>query len=74
MNFTNFCPFWGTFLPCDLLSYIFTIFFRGSEVSFERGDSYNNLGYLEKKYIFILREFCKKGTPKQFDSGGEIQI
>ena len=59
MNFTNYCPFLGILLLYDLVSNIFTIFFRGSEVCLEKCDSCGNLGY-EKTKDFILREICKR--------------
>ena len=50
----NFLSFFGHF--CGLVSYIFTIFFMGSEVCLERCDSYGNFGYLEKNQTFLFHE------------------
>ena len=42
INFLNCYRFWGFLLLCGLVSNIFTIFFRGSEVCLVRCDSYGN--------------------------------
>ena len=46
--------FWAFLLLGGLVSNIFTIFFRGSEVCLERFDSYGNFGYLEKNQTFLF--------------------
>ena len=49
------------FLLCGLVSNIFTMFFRDSQVCLERCDSYGDFGYLTKNQtFFILREICKR--------------
>ena len=53
--------FWAFLLLCCLVSNIFTMFFRDSEVCLERCDSYDDFGYIIKKSnIFIWREICKR--------------
>ena len=61
-GFYKFLSIFGPFfLLCGLVSHIFTIFVRDSEVCLERCDSYGNFGYLKKKKKkIILREFSKR--------------
>ena len=56
-----FVHFWSFLLLCGLVSTIFTMFFRDSEVCLEIYDWYGDFGYLTKKInIFIWREICKR--------------
>ena len=48
INFTIFSQFLGIFAALWPCFYYFYNFFRGSEVSLERCDSYGNFGYLKK--------------------------
>ena len=64
MNFKIFVHFGAFLLLSNLVSHIFTILFRGSELCLETIDCYSNFCYLKKKNtkknIFIPREFCKR--------------
>ena len=51
-----FIHFWAFLLLCSLLSNIFTMFFRDSEVCLERCDSYSDFGYLTKNQTFLFEE------------------
>ena len=57
--------FWAFLLLCGLVSNMFTMFFRDSEVCLEGCNSYGDFGYLIKKSKnFILRKICKRtGCP-----------
>ena len=48
--------FWAFLLLCSLVSYMFTMFFRDSEVCLERCDSYDDFGYKPKNLTFLIEE------------------
>ena len=50
------------FLLCSLVSSIFTMFFRDSEVCQERCNSYVDFGYLTKKSKNFLLRYISKRT------------
>ena len=43
-------------MSCGLVSNIFTMFIRDSEVCLERYDSYGDFGYLTKNQAFLFEE------------------
>ena len=57
MNFTFFLiHFWAFFLPCGLVSNVYTMFFSDSEICLERCDSYGDFGYFTKNQTFLIEE------------------
>ena len=51
-----FMHFLGFLLLCGLVSHIFTMSFRDSEVFLERCDSYGDFDYLTKNLTFLFKE------------------